>query len=66
MATPFESFQYHFLNLDLKVPPYLVGEHEFHESLVCGDNIFEVKGHDIMKLEFGASRGYILNLLYSK
>lgn len=47
---PFVIFSYHVIYIDLKVLPYLEGEHWVYELLVGGANILEAEGHDIVVL----------------
>lgn len=48
MVVPLDSLHYHIINIDLYVPPNMVGEHDVHDSLVGGANIVEVEGCDII------------------
>lgn len=38
----------HVVNINLKVPPYLMGKDSVHESMVHGTNIFEAERHNII------------------
>lgn len=48
MVTPFGSFHYHVVNINLHVYPYLVGNHDIHESLVGDTIILEAEGNGLV------------------
>lgn len=48
MVLPFGSFNYHVINVNLQVLPYVLGEYIIHESLIGGDIILKARGHEIV------------------
>lgn len=48
MDVPFFCHDNHVIDIYLVVPPNLMGEDNVHESLVCGTNVFEDGGDDII------------------
>lgn len=74
MVASFNSFNYHVINIDLRVSPYLVNEDSVHEQLVGGASVLEAEGHAIVvgvamirhKVVLRVFKGFICIWLYSE
>lgn len=48
MVSLFDSTNYHVVNVEFQVSPYLVGKEGVHEALVGSTSILEDEGHGIV------------------
>ena len=62
MGFSFPTFYKHIVYIDFHIPPYLLGEHLIHQSLIVGAYILQSERHDFVAIQALASdeRSFLL------